>query len=311
MRNSFVQALEKYIDSNTILITGDLGFGVLKNFISMYPDQYLNAGVAEQNLTSMAAGMALEGKKVITYSIANFNTLRALEQIRNDIAYHNLDVIIVSIGGGLAYGQLGISHHATEDIAIMRSIPNMRVFAPGDTIEAYHITKLILENNLGPVYLRIGRAGEATLHTDETIKKFEIGKPLLIKEDKEKKIALLSTGGMLETAFAVSELLEHKSKSCSIYSFHTLKPVDENEIVNIFKTYDYIFSLEEHSICGGFASLILESLIGKGEINLGKFKAFSLPSIFTSVVGDQNYLRDIYSISPHKIFTKILNTLNV
>jgi len=310
MRNAFVRALEEFVTPNTILITGDLGFGVLNNFNKKYPKQYINAGVAEQNLTGIAAGLALEGKKVITYSIANFNTLRALEQIRNDIAYHELNVTIVSVGGGLAYGQLGISHHATEDIAIMRSIPSMKVFAPGDTRETYEITKLILQQDFGPVYLRIGRAGEATLHSDESIKNLEIGKPLQLKEDLTHNIALVATGGMLEVAKNVSELLSEIGESSAIMSFHTLKPIDVQMVSNIFQTYKYVFSFEEHTICGGFGSLILESLIGKPKINLQKFYAFALPSEFTSIVGDQNYLRDYYGISANKIFTKIKSILN-
>ena len=305
MRNAFVRALEEFVTPNTILITGDLGFGVLNNFYKKYPKQFINAGVAEQNLTGIAAGLALEGKKVITYSIANFNTLRALEQIRNDVAYHELNVTIVSVGGGLAYGQLGISHHATEDITIMRSIPNMKVFAPGDTREAYEITKLILQKDFGPVYLRIGRAGEATLHSDESIKNLEIGKPLLLKEDLTKNIALVATGGMLEVAKNVSELLSEIGEKSALMSFHTLKPVDKQIVSNIFQTYKFVFSFEEHTICGGFGSLLLESLIGKSKINLERFYAFALPSEFTFVVGDQNYLRDYYGISANKIIEKI------
>ena len=304
MRNAFVKALEDFVTPHTVLITGDLGFGVITNFSKNHPNQYINAGVAEQNMTGIAAGMALEGKKVITYSIANFNTLRALEQIRNDIAYHNLNVIIVSVGGGLAYGQLGISHHATEDISIMRSIPNMKVFAPGDTREAYEITKLVLQKDMGPVYLRIGRAGEATLHSDESIKILEIGKPLLLKEDKNCNIALISTGGMLEVAKNVSDLLLNDGESSSVYSMHTLKPISDN-VADIFLKYKYVFSLEEHTICGGLASILLESLIGKAGINLQRYFAFALPSEFTSIVGDQNYLRNYYNISPEKIVSKI------
>ncbi|MFC2084436.1 transketolase family protein [Bacteroidota bacterium] len=311
MRNSFINALEEFSNDNTILITGDLGFGVLTNFEKKYPQRYINAGVAEQNLTGIAAGLALEGKKVITYSIANFNTLRALEQIRNDIAYHNLNVIIVSVGCGLAYGQLGISHHATEDIAIMRSIPNMSVFAPGDTMEAYLITKLLLQKDFGPVYLRIGRAGEATIHTQDKIREFEIGKPMVVRHDNNNNIALFSTGGMLKVALDISNLLNEINESSSVYSFHTLKPINSDMIHNLFKSYKYVFSFEEHTICGGFGSLLLESLIGKSQINLERFYAFALTSEFTSIVGDQNYLRDYYDISTDKIFSKIKSIINV
>ncbi|MBD3338562.1 MAG: transketolase, partial [Candidatus Lokiarchaeota archaeon] len=219
MRNSFIHALEEYSQPNTILIVGDLGFGVVENFKKKYPNQYINAGVAEQNMTGLAAGLALGGKKVFTYSIANFTILRPLEQIRNDIAYHDLNVTMVSVGGGLAYGSLGFSHHATEDLAIMRALPGMTVLAPGDTVEAFEITKRIIQDDLGPAYLRLGRAGEATLHSDESIQSLKIGKVLPLVTNGDSTLAILSTGGMLETAVNVrSQLLEDEIES-SIFSF--------------------------------------------------------------------------------------------
>jgi transketolase len=305
MRNSFIDAIEKFATPETIVITGDLGFGVLDGFRRKFPKQFINAGVAEQNLTGMSAGLALEGKKVFTYSIANFNTLRAVEQIRNDIAYHNLNVTIVAVGGGLAYGALGITHHATEDIAILRAIPNLKVIAPGDTYETFEITKILLSENFGPVYLRLGRAGEATLHTDTTIQKLEIGKILPLINNVGSKIALLSTGGMLEISKKIHDGLNNMSIGSSVFSVHTIKPLDSDTVYNIFEKYDYIFTLEEHSRIGGLASAICESLIGKN-FNLSKFTQFALPSEFTSIVGDQNFLRDYYGISAEKILNRII-----
>jgi len=306
MRNSFFKALEDFATPDVVLITGDLGFGVLNDFQKKYPKQILNAGVAEQNMTGLATGMALTGKKVFTYSIANFNTLRALEQIRNDIAYHEVNVTVVSVGGGLAYGSLGISHHATEDLAILRAIPNMTVLAPGDTKEAYEITKRIIQNDMGPVYLRIGRAGEATLHTNETISKLKIGEPLPLIESNEKKIALLSTGGMLEVAKNVHDLLKKEMNiDVSVYSFHTIKPFNKKAVLEIIRTYQHVFTMEEHSIIGGFSSAVMETLVGEKEIDTSKIHSFALPSEFTFKVGDQNYLRDHYGISTEKIFASI------
>ena len=134
MRDIFIAELSKLAEENSdiILITGDLGFGVLDNFAECFPDQYLNIGVAEQNMTGVATGLALEGYKVFTYSIANFTTLRCLEQIRNDACYHDANVNVVSIGGGFGYGSLGMSHHATEDLSIMRAIPGLDVIAPSN-----------------------------------------------------------------------------------------------------------------------------------------------------------------------------------
>ncbi|MCK5342827.1 MAG: transketolase, partial [Candidatus Heimdallarchaeota archaeon] len=270
MRNSFIKAMEEFVTPNVILFLGDLGFGVVDKFRQKYPNQLWNAGVAEQNLTGLATGLALSGKKVFTYSIANFNTLRPLEQIRNDIAYHNLNVVIVSVGGGMAYGSLGISHHATEDLAILRAIPNMMVLAPGDTKEAYEITKRLIQDDYGPVYLRLGRAGEATLHKDDISQKLEIGKLLPLVKSDEKKLAIISTGGMLETANKLNGLLHEINVTSSVYSMHTLKPSDKSAIVRIFNDYEKVISLEEHSIIGGLQSAILESLVGVSGIKLEK-----------------------------------------
>ncbi|OQY04743.1 MAG: hypothetical protein B6I20_02565 [Bacteroidetes bacterium 4572_117] len=311
MRNSFVNALEEFNTPNTMLVTGDLGFGVLNGYRKKFPKQFLNVGVAEQNLTGIAAGLALEGKKVISYSIANFNTLRAIEQIRNDIAYHDLNVIIVAVGGGLAYGQLGVTHHATEDVAILRAIPNMTILAPGDKNEAYHIMKSLLLEDYGPVYLRIGRAGEASLYKADEINGIRIGKihPLIC--DNNAKIAFLSMGGMLEIAKKTHLTLKEKNIDSSVYSVHTVKPIDKNKIIEIFNKYDYIFSFEEHSIIGGLSSSIAETLIGNTAMDIGKFNSFALPSEFTSVVGDQNYLRNYYGISAEKILQRIEKIINI
>ena len=160
MRNAFIQTLLECAKRNpdVELITGDLGFGVLKPFWEALPDQFLDVGIAEQNMTSIAAGIALEGKTVFTYSIGNFSTLRCIEQIRNDCAYHNANVKIVCVGGGFVYGSLGMSHHATEDLAIMRAIPNIHVFAPADAAEASAVARAVIDIP-GTCYIRLGRGG--------------------------------------------------------------------------------------------------------------------------------------------------------
>jgi transketolase len=307
MRNSFMGALEDFACNHPelILLLGDLGFGVVNRFAELYPEQVINAGVAEQNMTGMAAGLALSGKKVFTYSICNFTTLRPLEFLRNDVAYHDLNVTAVSVGGGLAYGSLGISHHATEDLAILRAIPNMTVFSPGDTREAYEITKSIISNDLGPVYLRLGRAGEATIHSDESIKSFQIGKILPVIVEEAKQVAIVSTGGMLEVAVDVRKRLADIGIPSSVFSVHTMKPMDDKKVVEIFSDYEIVVSMEEHSIIGGLSSAMLESLPGHYEGRLNHYIPFALPSLFTSIVGDQKYLRERYGISPDAIFNKL------
>ena len=165
MRDTFVRTLleEAKRNPNVILITGDLGFGVLEKFESALPNQYINAGVAEQTMLGLAAGMASTGKRVFVYSIGNFPTIRALEQIRNDVCYMNNPVVIVSVGAGYSYGSQGYTHHALEDIAVMRALPGMNVISPADPIETEELTKYLVKDKR-PAYLRLGRSGEKQLN---------------------------------------------------------------------------------------------------------------------------------------------------
>ena len=215
MRDTFVRTLIDLAkkDKNIELITGDLGFGVLKPFWEELPDQFTNIGIAEQNMTTVAAGMALEGKTVFTYSIGNFPTLRCLEQIRNDCTYHNANVKIVCVGGGLVYGSLGMSHHATEDLAIMRALPDMVVMAPGDSVEAAEATKAIAAHQ-GTCYLRLGRGGERRIH--DRIPDFRKGQAIQIADKRKSadkhtvNIAVLSAGAILDEVCDACVALEEK-----------------------------------------------------------------------------------------------------
>ena len=224
MRDTFVRTIIELAknNKNIELITGDLGFGVLKPYWEECPDQFTNAGIAEQNMTSLAAGMALSGKTVFTYSIGNFPTLRCLEQIRNDCAYHNANVKIVAIGGGFAYGSLGMSHQATEDLAVMRALPNVSVFAPGDLVETEEVIKAIT-NYPGTCYVRLGRGGEKRIH--DRIDNFQIGKAIKIKEGKD--IAIFSTDVLrvyicFKDSSTIDILLFCLSSSRSIFSANSL-----------------------------------------------------------------------------------------
>lgn len=190
MRDAFIARLHELAgkDPRIMLVTGDLGFGVLDRFAAAYPKQFINAGVAEQNMTGLATGLALEGRIVFTYSIANFSTLRCLEQIRNDAAYHGANVKVVAIGGGFSYGALGISHHATEDIAVMRAMPDVTVVCPGDDWEAAEATSALVSHQ-GTCYLRLDRSSAATPPSSE---RFELGKARVVAEGND--IALVCTG---------------------------------------------------------------------------------------------------------------------
>lgn len=256
MRTAFIQrlcALAEY-DERIWLLCGDLGFSVLEEFADRFPSRYLNAGVAEQNMTGIAAGLALQGKTVFTYSIANFPIMRCLEQIRNDICYHNLNVKIVAVGGGLAYGSHGYTHHAVEDLAIMNALPNLVVAAPADPVETYAITS-ILAANPRPAYLRLGKAGEPLLHSVNT--KVELGKAIEVVSGSD--LTIISIGGMLGTVLKAAEELRLRGIHPRILSMPFLTPLDVVVILEAAQQTRAILTVEEHGP-GGLGTAVAEAL---------------------------------------------------
>lgn len=297
MRDTFVKTLLKIAknDPNVHIITGDLGFGVLKPFWEQLPNQITNVGIAEQNMTGFATGLALEGKIVFTYSIGNFPTLRTLEQIRNDAAYHNANVKIVCVGGGFVYGSLGMSHHATEDIAIMRSLPNVKVFAPGDLVEAEICTNLIYETE-GVAYLRLGRGGERKIHNNPI--KLKLGEACHIREGKE--VAIFSTGAILDEVIEAYEFLTKENIYVNLYSFPTVKPIDIATVKKVASENKFIITVEEHNVIGGLFSAVSE-IISK-EIGMCTVHAIAINDNYTSEVGNQSHLRKYNHLSSKDIY---------
>ncbi|MCR4660967.1 MAG: transketolase [Clostridia bacterium] len=305
MRNAFVKTLVEIAkeNKNVELVTGDLGFGVLKPFWEQCPDQFTNAGIAEQNMTSLAAGMAMTGKTVFTYSIGNFPTLRSLEQIRNDCAYHNANVKVVCIGGGFSYGSLGMSHQATEDIAVLRSLPNVLVFAPGDLVEAEEVTRAIA-NYPGTCYLRLGRGGEKRIH--DKIDNFEIGKAIKVRDGEQ--IAIFSTGAIMDEVMSAYDYLLENDIHPSVYTFPTIKPIDKDTIEKIAKSYKYIFTIEEHNIVGGFGSAVCE-VVAEIEDKKATVKRIGINDEYSVKVGSQKYLREQYNLDGKGIFDTIIKAI--
>ena len=302
MRNTFVNTVCDLAkdDARVYLITGDLGFGVLNKFWETYPNRFINAGISEQNMTSVAAGMALEGKIVFTYSIANFPTLRCLEQIRNDVAYHNANVKIVSIGAGLAYGGAGMSHHATEDISIMRALPGITVFSPADPMEAEMVTKASARID-GPCYIRLGKGGEQNLH--ENADGFLAGKAIKILDGA--KVCLFSTGAITSEARKAAISLNSDGISTALYSFPTIKPIDSELIRHCAKYFDLMVTVEEQNIVGGFGSSVAEVI---SEIHgHAVLKRIGLNDVYTGVVGSQEYLRKFYGMSQESIEAAVMS----
>ncbi len=308
MRDTFVRTLVDLAkqDSNIELITGDLGFGVLKPFWETVPNQFTNAGIAEQHMTSMAAGMALTGKTVFTYSIGNFPTLRCLEQVRNDCAYHHANVKIVCVGGGFVYGSLGMSHHATEDLAIMRALPEVVVMAPGDAMEAEAATRAIAEHQ-GTCYLRLGRGGEKSIH--EELSNFTIGKALPIGEEYETAVdvTIFSTGAILDIACETVTLLRQQGLKVAQYSFPTVKPLDTDTIRKCALQSRLLVSIEEHNIVGGFGSAVAEVLADMG--NTPRLLRCGISDEYCIRVGNQQFLRDVYGLNAPSIYGRIMKQL--
>ena len=305
MRDTFVRTLVELAkkDKSIELITGDLGFGVLKPFWEQCPDQFTNAGIAEQNMTSVAAGMALEGKTVFTYSIGNFPTLRCLEQIRNDCAYHHANVKIVCIGGGFVYGSLGMSHQATEDLAILRALPDVVVMAPADLVEAEECTKALLKHK-GTAYLRLGRGGEKRIH--EKIDDFQIGKAIKVHDGEG--IAIFSTGAIFEEVTEAYEKLREKGYNPAVYTFPTVKPIDKEVIEAVAKEFNLIATVEEHNIVGGFGSAVAE-VMAEMEERKARLMRIGLNDEYSIRVGNQKYLRKQYGIDANSIVLKLCRML--
>jgi transketolase len=260
VRTTFIETLCEVAaaDERVWLLNGDLGYSVLERFSSRFPGRSVNVGVAEQNMTGLAAGLALCGKVVFTYSIANFPTLRCLEQVRNDVCYHNLNVKVVAVGGGLAYGAQGYTHHAVEDLAVMRSLPNMTVLAPGDPAETRAAVRAAVETD-GPCYLRLGKAGEPVVHTSEPA--FVRGKAIKLRDGAD--AALLSTGGMLKTASEAVELCAARGRSVALYSVPWVKPLDEELVRELSARVPLLVTVEEARASGGLGGSVAEVLAGE------------------------------------------------
>ena len=287
-------------NQDVVLITGDLGFGLFEDFADKFPNQFINIGIAEQNMIGVATGLALEGKIVFVYSIGNFPTLRCLEQIRNDACYHNLNINIICMGAGFSYGALGMSHHATEDIAIMRSLPGVTVISPSTEDEAYFSTiELSKRNSVG--YLRLDKSKVSKRKKLKS--ELEIGKGNILKDGSDYEI--IACGGIVEEALSAADDLDKNNISCKVVSMHTIKPIDNALIQDCVKNSKGIISLEEGNIAGGLGSSILEACLKNGKFPL-KMKMLGIDDKYISVVGSQEYLRDFSGISKKFIVSTIL-----
>jgi transketolase len=297
MRDVFVKALTRIAEERpeVMLLTADLGFGVLDDFAARFPAQFLNVGIAEQNMTGLATGLALEGHIVFTYSLGNFPTLRCLEQIRNDACYHRANVKIVTVGGGMSYGAVGASHHATEDLAILRALPDTTVICPGDLWEVEQATRDMLDRP-GVTYFRLDKSAAPPSHRHDEV--FSLGRMRRIVDGPD--ATLIATGGILGEVMKAAVILRLHGICIRVLSCHTVKPLDVDSIMDASRQTGGIVTVEEHTVDGGLGGAIAEALLEAGG-RPGFFARVGLRSGFSSIVGSQQYLRHAYGLDAESI----------
>jgi len=304
MRTSFFNALFEVAkkDPQVVLITADMGFGLLERFRDELPNQYINSGISEANSISVAAGMALLGKKAYVYSIAPFVTYRPFEQVRLDVCYHNANVKIIGVGSGLDYGQSGPTHQATEDICVMRALPNMQVACPADPVEAAALPEAINQIKT-PVFVRLGRGKEPVVH--KKAPEMKAGKALSVfrNDSKTKKIVIFSTGNLVYNSVIAAQRIAADGYSMEVFSMPWIKPIDGELILREADEAGLIITVEEHSEIGGLWSSVCEVLMKNGTCR--PIKSIALPDAFQKEVGSQAHLRVVNGLDPDGIEKRI------
>lgn len=307
MRDAFASEITALAaaDERIVLVVGDIGMHLWDEFRARFPARFYNAGIAEQNMISLAAGLALAGLRPVVYTIASFAVTRCLEQIRVDLCYHNLPVVVVGVGAGLSYAALGPTHHACEDLAMLRCLPNLTIVCPCDPLE----TRLALRAALkeaGPVYLRLGKRGEPCLADPFVSRDFEIGKPNLLRIGIG-KVCFLAVGPIAALAVTVTENLWKRSITSTVLHCHTVKPLHEETLREAFECYPLVVTLEEHSLLGGFGSAVAEWLADHP--HPARLLRFGTPDAFPGCVGNREQALAACGLTAEKIAERILEAL--
>lgn len=307
MRDAFIKELMVSAESDPriVIVSADIGNRMFDAFRAAFPDRFINAGIAEADMTGIAAGLAMAGLRPFTYTIAAFNPGRCVEQIRSDVCQHNLPVTVVGVGAGLSYASLGPTHHALEDIAWIRAIPNIKVICPGDPLEVRGAVKAALAQD-GPVYLRLGKKGEPCIHQSEPEMRF--GDALRVRAGSD--ATLLAVGTVLPVAMAAAELLASAGISAEVYSFHSIKPLDTELLSRLFAPdgAKAVGVMEEHVAAGGAWAAIAEWLAERGETHAPLIR-FGAPDAFFHEAGNQDWARRRMGIDAASIAEKMNGAL--
>ena len=304
MRNAFASEITRVAttDKRVVVLSGDIGNKLFDKLKAVDEKRFYNCGIAEANMMGVAAGMAMSGLRPFVYTITPFTTTRCFEQIRVDVCYHHAPVVIVGTGSGLSYSELGPTHHSLEDIAILRTLPGMRVLAPCDASELRQALHEVLKDD-SPTYIRIGKKGEADIHT--TLPNLKLGKVLIIRPGTE--VALLCAGNMMAETLKAADLLEAAGVFAEVVSFHTVKPLDTDYLQLAASRFKLLVTVEEHSRIGGFSSAVAEWRMAL-ERNVAQI-AFGTDDVFMHEVGSQNYARKKFGLTADNIAATTLDAL--
>jgi transketolase len=300
VRNAFAKQITQLAieDPRVALLAGDIGNRLFDNLKAKCPDRFFNCGVAEANMIGMAAGMAMSGLRPFCYTITPFITYRCLEQIRIDVCYHHVPVVIVGTGSGLSYASLGATHHSCEDMGMLRLLPGLVVLAPADEMEVRGAIKAALQSSQ-PVYIRIGKKGEPVAHKTEP--EFIIGKAIPLREGSD--VCLLSAGTMLPIALEAAEKLAAQGLSAAVYSFHTIKPLDEKLLAEVFSKFKTVATIEEHSALGGLGGAVAEWLADARAP--GRLLRFGTRDEFLHETCEQEQAREFFGLTADAIADRL------
>jgi transketolase len=306
VRNTFIKHLIKAAesDSSIYLIVGDVGFSVVEEFQAKFPDRFINAGIAEQSMIGIAAGLAMAGKNVFVYSIIPFVTMRCYEQIRNDICYQNLPVKLVGVGGGFSYGPYGLTHHAIEDVALMRTLSGMTIVAPGSKFETEKIAPQFC-NLDGPAYLRLSNGEELVECPENTT--IEISKITQVIPSNE--YLVLASGNALDLGWQVCKKLNGESGiKFGLASIHTVKPLDTDFLISKQNSLKSIFTIEEHSVIGGLGEAVAKVVAERFD-NKITFKSFGVDDFYFHEAGSRKYLLEKSKLSLNHVCKNIIQSI--
>jgi transketolase len=302
MRNAFAAEITALAaaDERVVLLSGDIGNRLFDEFKERAPDRFYNCGVAEANMIGVSSGLAMCGMRPVAYTIAPFITYRVIEQIRDDLCYHHLPVVLVGTGSGLRYASLGATHHSLEDVAMLRALPGMTVLAPADAAELRACLRDALALD-GPVYVRIGKKGEPKLHAGDL--DHAIGRTFVLREGKD--ACVLAAGVVATEALRAAELLARSGIDVRVVSVPTIKPLDAAFLTRVFGRFELIVTVEEHGLIGGFGASVAEWFVDEESLPSGRLLRIGTPDRFMHEAGETEYAQAVFGISAEAIADRI------